>query len=110
MRNLQAVTPSNSREDMIPHFSAIADPTVDERPIVEGLGAWKVYADRYNEGHGIDIGTDSAIAPPWIAWGVALRELLVGEIGRLDPGTIDTWIGDVFKSHGLDSHEPEFGR
>ena len=57
--------------------------------IRDGIMAWARYGEEHHMQYGSDIGDDGVLGPAWKAWGSGLRDLLNGETGRLDCGTLD---------------------
>jgi len=64
--------------------------------------AWLMYADSHQERFESTIGDDQFLGPEWAKIGAALRELLNGELGRLDGGTLDGVLYDTLKAEGFD--------
>jgi hypothetical protein len=65
------------------------------------LRAWELYAEAHLATYGTPIGSDYVLGAEWVAMGNALLGLLNGELGRLDGGTIDTKVRDIFEKHGF---------
>lgn len=80
--------------------------TTHERVIVQAIGAWCDYAKAHAELYEAPIGEDYVLGLCWARWGFALRDLLNGNCGRLDCGTLDTIIHDNLKEQGFD---PDMG-
>lgn len=73
-----------------------------ERSIVQALHAWYEYASAYVQRFGGPIGENYVIGAAWARWGLAIRELLNGDCGQLDRGTLDTIILDNLIEQGFD--------
>jgi len=80
---------------------AYSRPGVDahERAIVCGVKAWIQYAEATREAWGEQM-DDYVLGVEWQAWGAALLGLLNGETGRLDCGTVDGIIRNVYQAAG----------
>ena len=73
--------------------------------LIRMIDAWEAYAEAHKADDDQDlggIGNDGYVGPLWQEIGKALIGLLSGEIGRLDAGTMDKVIRQVFQDHGLD--------
>lgn len=84
-------------------------PPADDRveaQMIRAIGAWCDYAAAHARTYGSKIGDDYVLGPAWARWGFALRDLLIGDLGRLDGGTLDTIIHDNLKEQGFD---PDLG-
>jgi hypothetical protein len=64
-----------------------------------------VYADAHAERFESSIGDDYVLGPIWERMGRTIGELLNGETGRLDCGTIDGMIRDVLERNGFKRDE-----
>jgi len=71
-------------------------------PVAAGIAAWAAYAKKHAKRFESDIGEDYVLGPAWARWGIALRELLNGELGHLDGGTLDHIIYTNLCSQGFD--------
>ncbi len=71
-----------------------------ETVIVRALDTWVGYAIAHQARFESPIGEDYVLGPAWARWGFALRELLNGETGRLDCGTLDTILCDNLAEQG----------
>lgn len=79
------------------------NPTVaHERALKRSIEAWADFGDTFLALHSSKIGDDGVLGPAWESMGRALLELLNGEHGRLDGGTLDRIIRAVAKVHGVD--------
>jgi hypothetical protein len=82
------------------HLAAIGAPSGFERPIIFALRAWLDYAREHAARYKSPIGDDVVLGKAWLAWGEALCELLNGDCGRLDCGTLDTILRDNLIEQG----------
>lgn len=76
-----------------------------ENAIVHGIGGWINYAEAHQARFGGKIGDDYMLGPAWAHWGFALRDLLNGDLGRLDGGTLDTIIHTNLAEQGFNPDE-----
>src|SRR5688572_26838445 len=74
------------------HTSAIAITNLIVRPVVTLLTGWVEYADQHKAAYDAGIGQDGFLGPAWAELGSNIRRLLNGELGRLDGGTIDSFL------------------
>lgn len=84
------------------HREAILAPRDFERSIVTMLRSWIEYAERHEAQYESTIGEDGVLGPAWAQIGDGIRQLLNGECGRLDCGTVDSIIHDNLKEMGFD--------
>ena len=84
------------------HMKAVGMPTNSEGPLISMLRGWLNYADRHYLAYESTIGEDGVLGPEWAKIGASLRELLNGELGRLDGGTLDGVLYDTLKAEGFD--------
>jgi hypothetical protein len=65
------------------------------------LESWNDYAcNHYNQFDSL-IGEEYVLGPAWQAIGESIRTLLNGDCGRLDCGTIDSFILKTLASNGI---------
>jgi hypothetical protein len=76
-----------------------------ETPMVDMLRGWSEYARDHKARYEDVIGNDGVLGVEWEAVGDALRGLLNGETGRLDCGTLDGFILNTMKEHGIDTEQ-----
>jgi hypothetical protein len=62
---------------------------------------WGEYADAYRAHHDSPITDDGVLGPAWEQIGHSIREMLTGELGRFDGGTLDSLIVSIAEEHGL---------
>ena len=74
--------------------------------LVKGLQGWIDYAMAHAARFGSPIGEDYVLGPAWARWGFALRELLNGNCGQLDCGTLDAIIRGNLSEQGFDEDAP----
>jgi hypothetical protein len=79
------------------HLAALCS----SHPMVIMLRGWAAYADKHRARFESGIGEDSFLGPQWEAVGRALLEMLNGDCGALDCGTIDGFIRDALKAEGF---------
>lgn len=84
------------------HDDAIRYPRQAERPIVGMLNAWVLYASQHRDRYDSLIGDDAVLGEHWQAIGEAILGLLNGETGRLDCGTLATFISDTLRNNGVE--------
>lgn len=65
------------------------------------LETWKLYAEFYQSRFESKIGDDGVLGECWKDIGLGIRGLLNGELGRLDAGTLDAFILDTLREHGI---------
>lgn len=71
--------------------------------IAQMLRAWENYAKAHQDRFESPIGEDYVLGPAWEQIGLGIRELLNGETGRLDCGTLDAFILDTLEENGFDT-------
>jgi hypothetical protein len=76
-----------------------------ETSLVHMLTAWAVYAESHKIRYESPIGEDFVLGTEWRQIGLSLRGLLNGETGRLDCGTLDSFILDTLKENGFGDNE-----
>lgn len=74
---------------LINHRHAMRMPIGAEVPIVRMYDAWRLYAQNHQRRYDSPIGHDAVLGPAWAAIGSAIVDLLNGESGRIDCGTLD---------------------
>ena len=84
------------------HIAAIRAPRLGfERAIVRGIRSWLEYAQAHKRRYESGIGKDGHLGEIWAAQGRALHDLLDGETGRLDCGTLSTIIHRALRAEGF---------
>jgi hypothetical protein len=83
------------------HQSAVLNPTGFERPMVHLLTGWSEYAETHRARYESVIGDDGVLGPAWEEIGDALRTMLNGDLGRLDGGTLDSFILNTMRDNGV---------
>lgn len=76
-----------------------------ETPMVDMLRGWAEYAEDHKARYETPVGDDGVLGAYWESMGDALRGLLNGETGRLDCGTLDGFILNTMKFHGVDTEQ-----
>ena len=89
------------------HIQAMRTPVGNERPIVRMLEGFMSYADVYQARYEQTLSEDGVLGEAWRQTGKALIDLLNGECGRLDCGTVDALIRNTFTAQGFNT-EGEF--
>lgn len=74
------------------HLSALDSPKGFEIAIVRLIEAWAHYADAHHRRYESKLGNDSYLGPIWNDLGKSIHDLLDGETGRLDCGTLSSFI------------------
>lgn len=79
------------------HMSAIMSPKpfTLEQALVLMFKGWLMYADAHLADYESPIGDDMILGPEWASIGKGLRNLLNGELGRMDAGTLDSVVVDA---------------
>lgn len=73
-----------------------------EVSIAEMVDGWLQYADAHRERFDSRIGDDYVLGPAWAKIGSGLRDLLSGETGRFDCGTLDAILNNALNAEGFD--------
>ena len=84
------------------HNRAVLYPERKELALVKALDAWFEYAAQYRRQWGTPIGADYVLGVAWFQWGKALHDLLSGETGRLDCGTLSGFIINTATANGCE--------
>lgn len=85
------------------HNAAILNPHPGfEAAMVRMLRGWEQYALAHRKACDAPIGDDGVLGSEWQAVGEALNGLLIGDIGRLDGGTVDSFIRGVMEANGVE--------
>lgn len=92
--------PNNGWQDR--HQAALRSPHMSEYGIVHLIAGWARYADVHRDRFESGIGEDGFLGPAWAAMGANIRTLLNGELGRLDGGTLDSFLCDTLVAEGFD--------
>lgn len=83
------------------HMSAVTNPRGVEKPFIAMLTGWLEYADTHASRNESGIGEDCVLGPEWEAIGRSLVNLLNGNTGRLDCGTLDGLIRSSLVAEGF---------
>ena len=81
------------------HLAALRRPRGFEVPIITMLEGWAKYADQVRIEYGG--GLDQVLGSRWADLGRAIHGLLDGETGRLDCGTLSSFIHGALESQGF---------
>ena len=86
------------------HLKAVRHPFADkEMPFLKMLQGWLDYANSHEARFGSPVGEDHILGNAWIRLGLALSDMLEGDLGpRLDCGTLSTIIVDNLAEQGWD--------
>ena len=76
-------------------------PFLMEQAITAMAKGWALYAETHALRFGDKISEDYVLGPEWLQAGKAIRALLNGETGRLDCGTVDSFILDAIHAAGF---------
>ena len=87
------------------HELAMRSPLGSERPIVQMIDGLKSYALAHQTRFGWNLERDYVLGPAWLQMVKGLRELLNGDLGRLDGGTVDAAIVDMAHKAGFTDEE-----
>lgn len=71
------------------HVAAFESPRFGERPIVGLFKFLADYADHHESTFGRPVGEDGVLGAEWLRILKSARQLLNGELGRLDGGSLD---------------------
>lgn len=82
------------------HASAIATPRYPEAAVIHLFSALDEYACAHNRRWDSLIGQDFVLGPVWETMVTNLKELLNGETGRLNCGTVESAIRQLMLDHG----------
>jgi len=87
------------------HDAAIDNPvtTSFESTLVKMLKGWQEYAMVHKREYDSLIGEDGVLGLEWEAIGDSLRGILNGQAGRLDCGTLDSFILNTMTENGVDT-------
>jgi hypothetical protein len=85
------------------HDEAIDRPRGFEVPIVRMLHFWEMYAVEHQKRWESPIGEDYVLGDYWTDIAKGIRGLLNGETGRLDCGTLDSFILETLRENGVET-------
>jgi len=89
MTDQTATLPRPEPAYLVNHRNAMKSPRGPEEPIVRMYDAWRLYAQNHQRRYESPIGHDGVMGPAWASIGSAIIDLLNGETGRIDCGTLD---------------------
>jgi hypothetical protein len=85
------------------HNDAILGPKQGfEHAIVHMLDAWLEYAETHQIRYESKIGGDGVLGDPWAEIGRGILQLLNGDCGRIDCGTIDALVRNTLRKNGVE--------
>ena len=84
------------------HNAAVRRPRASEAGILKACEALRILATSYAEDNDDPIGNDGVLGPCWADMARGVLGLLNGDCGRLDCGTVDSYIRDLYTRHGFD--------
>ena len=87
------------------HNLAVRLPVTFEDSLLDMLKAWELYAKQHWARYDSKIGEDGYLGEVWLDMGKRIRDLLNGDTGRLDCGTLDTFILETIEYSGFDLEE-----
>jgi len=82
------------------HRRAWTNPRGPEVGIMAVVSGWLAYADCHRDAYESEIGEDGILGEAWAQVGKQLRNLLNGDLGRLDGGTMDSILYDALTAQG----------
>ncbi len=83
------------------HIGALKCPARAESAIIGMIEAWARYADQHRALYGAKLADDSYLGPIWNDLGRSIHGLLNGETGRLDCGTLSSFIHSTRTCEGF---------
>jgi hypothetical protein len=87
------------------HAQAFVNPQRRESGIVAMIRSLATYADNHESAYGSPIGQDYVLGAAWLDMLKGWRQLLNGELGRLDGGTLDSLAYDLAEAVGFKREE-----
>jgi hypothetical protein len=72
------------------------------RSLVLMIRGWVAYADAHRKAYESGVTEDGMLGREWERIGIALRNLLCGNLGPLDGGTLDSILCEVFENEGVE--------
>lgn len=101
MKNIHFVNPKfKTQEWALRHVNATYNPQGPEGAVLTLLKGWIEYAQWHESRYEGPITDDYYLGTQWVRVGHAIKELLNGDTGRLDCGTLSEIIEDTFTDHG----------
>jgi hypothetical protein len=71
--------------------------------LVTMIEAWADYADFHAERYESKLGDEGILGPAWLLLGKGMLQLLNGELGSYDAGTLESTIVEIAKAAGFES-------
>lgn len=110
-RTITKANKFTEREDLAAwedrHRGAYLSPRKNERPIVSMLEALAAYADQHKAQFGRDLADDGFLGPAWLEMCRSFLQLLNGDLGRLDGGTLDKSVREMCRMAGFSEEEAD---
>ncbi len=75
----------------------------DRHPIRDMIVALAMYADGHQEEFRNPLGEDGVLGPAWRQAVTGVRQLLNGNLGQLDAGTLDRMLVGMLEKEGFDA-------
>ena len=91
------------------HNAAMQHPVKFERPLHKLINALRSYREEHLKQYGSKLSDDYVLGVAWYKIAQATRDLLNGEVGRLDAGTLDTLLYQNMTAAGFTEEEIEQG-
>ncbi len=87
---------------MAAHMEAFENPKGAERGIIALIKGWASYAGLHFHMNGEALGNDYFLGDEWAMMAKHIRQLLNGDLGRLDGGMLDRFICFALEAEGFD--------
>ena len=84
------------------HNAAVRRPRASEAGILKACEALRIIVTSYSEDYDDPIGNDGVLGPCWVDMARGVLGLLNGECGRLDCGTVDHYIRNLYSRQGFE--------
>lgn len=104
-RNLQMIGRASFHENVWGprHVAAWKEPQHAEAGIVGLITAAATYADNYRRQFESQLGDDAVLGEPWADILRGVLQLLNGDLGRLDGGTVDKLVRQMLSAEGFET-------
>lgn len=89
------------------HATAFRRPVGNEAPITRMLEALADYADNHKQQFDRDLADDGFLGPVWLEMCRSFLQLLNGDLGRLDGGTLDKSVREMCRMAGFSEEEAD---
>lgn len=87
------------------HLQAWHDPRPSEKALKNLIEAWAHYANQHFIKNLRHIGEDNFLGPQFAAMGRCLLQMLNGDLGRFDGGTLDALVREIATCVGVNLDE-----